>query len=262
MNRNQSIKVVVARISNLEGNDRAPGESGLSVIAGHHRSPLLTTHTEYGIKCVVDLNHTFFSPRMARERLRICQQVARGEDVLVLFAGVAMDALQIAGRTEASEVTAVELNEVAVQCAMRAHRMLERNKSVKCGGAAERLRIIHGDVLDVIPRLLQKNHYDRILAPRPKEGNLDGDLGSGDSGASFLDVILPHLRDGGECHWYDFAADHEMPSCRRTETFIRRICDKHGLDMRVLHVSNAGSVAMRQLRVCMDFKVSKKRDHT
>ena len=258
MKKNKHIKLVVARQSNLEGTERAPGEDGLAIITGAKRSPLITTHAEYGIKCVVDLNHCFFSPRMGQERLRICQQVARGEHVLVLFSGVGMDALQLAGRTEASTVTAVELNEIAVQCLQRAHRMLERNKRVKCAGAADRLDIIQGDVLKVLPESLPKDHYDRILAPRPKEGALDGDLGSGDGGEEFLNVILPHLKDGGECHWYDFVADHEFPACDRTRKLLDRVCDQHDLSMKVLHVANAGSVAMRQLRVCVDFKVFSK----
>jgi tRNA (guanine37-N1)-methyltransferase len=255
MNKNKSIKLVVARQSTLEGTERAPGADGLKIIAGAQRSPLITTHTEYGIKCVVDLNHTFFSPRMGQERLRICQQVARGEHVLVLFAGVGMEALQIAGRTEASSVIAVELNEVAVECAQRAHRMLERNKAVKCAGAADRLQIIQGDVLEVLPNTLEKDYFDRILAPRPKEGALDGDLGSGDGGEGFLRVILLHLKDGGECHWYDFVADHEFPECQRTKGLLDRVCTEHGFSMKVLHVAHVGSVAKRQLRVCMDFKV-------
>jgi tRNA G37 N-methylase Trm5 len=192
---------------------------------------------------------------MGPERLRLCQQVARGENVLVLFAGVGMEALQIAGRTEASSVLAVELNSEAVECAQRAHRMLERNKAVKCVGAADRLEIVQGDVLEIIPTL-QKNFYDRVLAPRPKEGAMDGDLGSGDSGAAFLEALLPVMKqDGGECHWYDFAADHEFPTCDRTRRMIERVCETQGLSMEVIHVANVGSIAKRQLRVCMDFRI-------
>jgi len=125
------------------------------------------------------------------------------------------------------------------------------------------LEIVEGDCLEVLPTL-PRNHYSRVLAPRPKEGSLDGNQPEsvdGDDttagGAEFLAALLPVLKaDGGECHWYDFAADHEFPKCKRTVKLLSRVCVEQGLDMEVLHVANAGSVAMRQLRVCVDFRVS------
>jgi len=112
-------------------------------------------------------------------------------------------------------------------------------------------------VLEVLPTMDRKS-FDRVLAPRPKEGALDGDLGTGDCGAPFLDALLPLLKVGGELHWYDFAADHEFPSCERTRKSISDACERNGLSLTVIHVANAGSVAMRQLRVCMDVKISEK----
>jgi tRNA G37 N-methylase Trm5 len=257
LQRNKAIKVVAFRSSNLDGTERAPGEAGLRIIAGpterSQRIPLITTHREYGISCVVDLHHTFFSPRMGQERIRLCQQVARGEHVLVLFSGVGMDAFQVAARTEATSVTAVEYNEYAMSCALKGHQLLERNQQgVQCPGAAERLQLIHGDCLDVLPTL-PRNHYHRVLAPRPKEGNVDGDQPPGrglcgNGGRSFLDALLPVLRaEGGECHWYDFCADHEYPTCIRTRTFLSEVCNSHGLGIEVIHIAHVGSVAKRQV---------------
>jgi tRNA G37 N-methylase Trm5 len=253
MKRNKHIKVVAIRSSNLTGTERSPGEEGMKIIAGARRSPLITSHMEYGIKCVVDLNHTFFSPRMGPERLRICQQVARGERILVLFCGVGMDAMQIVSRTEAT-VLAVELNPIAHQCALRGLRMLAQNNAVKCPNAAERLSFIHGDALEIMSGLEPKS-FDRILAPRPKEGDMDGDLGRGDAGVEFLRALLPLMKDQGECHWYDFAADWEYPDCNRTKMTIEGVCNEFGMQMEVIHVAKVGSVAKRQLRVCMDFRV-------
>ena len=255
MAKNKAIKIVAARTSSLSTKHRSTGESGIVILAGPNRSPLITTHTEYGIKCQIDLQHVFFSPRMAQERLRICQQVARGERVLVLFSGVGMEALQLAGRTEAKEVIAIENNPVAAECARRAAGILARNKRVPCLGAAERLHLMEGDVMDIMPTF-ETNSFDRILAPRPKEGKLDGDLGEGDAGVPFLELLILLLRsDGGECHWYDFCADHEMPDCARTRTTIQDVCDRLGYQMEVINVANVGSVAKRQLRVCMDFRI-------
>lgn len=217
------------------------------------------SHCEYGVKCVIDLHHTFFSPRMAAERLRLCQQVSDdgNEHVLVLFCGVAMEALQLVSRTRAASVTAVELNPSAVHCARRAHAMLKNNRAAPCPGAAERLKIVEGDVLDVLPTM-QRDYYHRVVCPRPKEGALDGDLGDGSGGESFLEAILPVMQqEGGTCHWYEFCSDSEYPECARSRAMLRRVCHRHGVTMEVLRVVQAGSVAMRQYRVCIDFRIRK-----
>ena len=248
----------MARNNSLSTTDRSPGDSGFIQLAGPHRNPIVTSHYEYGVKCVIDLNHCFFSPRMAPERLRLSQLVARGNRVLVVFAGVGMEALLIAARTEASEVVAIEKNAVAAECLRRARRMLERNKTAICpgggAGAAERLSVMEGDAMKILPTL-EKEYYDRIIAPRPKEGALDGDLGTGDAGMPFLLAMLPLLKTKGEMHWYDFAADHELPRCDRTRKTIEQACQSCGLEVEVLHVSKAGSVAKRQWRVCVDFRI-------
>ena len=258
MKKNKAIKIVVARHCALSTEDRSPGSSGLKQLAGHPRDPIVTSHYEYGIKCVVDLNHTFFSPRMAPERLRLAQQVARGERVLVVFAGVGMDALQIAARTEAKEVLVIERNAIACECIRRGKLMLSRNKTAPCPGsgkgASERMRILEGDALELLPTL-EKESYDRIVAPRPKEGSLDGDLGTGDAGMSFLLAMLPLLKSKGEVHWYDFAADHELPNCDRTRKTLESACQSLGLEMEIIHVARVGSIAKRQWRVCVDFRI-------
>ena len=251
-------KICVARTNPLSTSDRSPGASGLIQLAGPPRNPLITSHYEYGVKCVVDFQHTFFSPRMAPERVRLCQSVARGERVLVLFAGVGMEALQIVAKTEAMDVLAIEQNEVAAECLRRARRMLERNKTVTVpgggNGAAERLNIMEGDALEILPTL-EKSSFDRIIAPRPKEGTMDGDLGTGDAGKEFLLAMLPLLKEKGEVHWYDFAADHELPNCNRTRETVQTVCQTLGLTMDVIHIAKVGSVAKRQFRVCMDFRI-------
>ena len=177
----------------------------------------------------------------------------------MVFAGVGMEALQIVARTEASEVLAIERNAVAAECLRRARRMLERNKTLTCPGggkgAADRLSVIEGDAAEILPTL-EKSSFDRIVAPRPKEGASDGDIGTGDAGKGFLLAMLPLLKVKGEVHWYDFAADHELPDCQRTRETVQSVCESLGLEMEVIHVAKVGSVAKRQFRVCMDFRIT------
>ena len=62
----------------------------------------------------------------------------------------------------------------------------------------------------------------------------------------------------GECHWYDFAADHELPECRRTRDAVEAACLAVGLSIEVIHVAKVGSVAKRQFRICLDFRITGK----
>ena len=122
MRTNRKIKVVVVQNDSLEGELKQA--KTMRVVAGSKErmrkdGSLLTTHQEYGIKTQIDLNLAFFTPRMSRERLRLCNLVSRGEWVLSLFSGVGMEGLMIAGRREVGGVVMVELNERAVECARR-----------------------------------------------------------------------------------------------------------------------------------------------
>jgi tRNA G37 N-methylase Trm5 len=70
--------------------------------------------------------------------------------------------------------------------------------------------------------------------------------------------MLPLLKMKGECHWYDFAADYELPDCRRTRETVEVACLSLGLNMEVIHVAKVGSIAKRQFRICMDFRITMK----
>ena len=105
---------------------------------------------------------------------------------------------------------------------------------------------------------MEKESFDRIVAPRPKEGALDGDMGTGDAGKAFLVAMLPLLKVKGEVHWYDFASDAELPTCDRTRETVQSVCQDLGLGMEVIHVAKVGSIAKRQFRICMDFRITEK----
>jgi tRNA G37 N-methylase Trm5 len=63
------------------------------------------------------------------------------------------------------------------------------------------------------------------------------------------------MKNQGECHWYDFAADWELPNCDRTRKTVEGVCLELGLKMEVIHVAKVGSIAKRQMRICMDFRL-------
>ena len=213
-----------------------------------------TTHMEFGVRMVIDLDACFFSPRLASERQRLCQAVQEDERVLVAFAGCGPEVLQLLSHTEAKEVVAVELNAAAVQCLRRSLEMMQFSSSD--GTDYGRVSVLDGDLRE-LARTLPQQHYHRILAPRPKNTG-DGDVDLGDGGAEFLDVLLPLLQENGVCHWYDFAADWELPSCDRTTKTLQDACHRHHRTCKVERVAaaNRRTIAERQYRVVADFRVT------
>ena len=209
---------------------------------------------EFGVRMVIDLDACFFSPRLASERQRLCQAVQPDERVLVAFAGCGPEVLQLLSHTEAKEVVAVELNAAAVRCLRRSLEMMQFSSSD--GTDYGRVSVFEGDLRE-LARTLPQQHYHRILAPRPKNPG-DGDVDLGDGGAEFLDVLLPLLQDKGVCHWYDFAADWELPSCDRTTKALQDACHRHHRTCQVERVAaaNRRTIAERQYRVVADFRVT------
>jgi len=93
MSTNKSIKVVIAPLSDVEGEFRT---RRFRHVAGEART--VTTHKEHGLRYRVDLEGAYFTPRLGTERLRVAGLVRPGDVVLDMFAGVGPFALLMARR--------------------------------------------------------------------------------------------------------------------------------------------------------------------
>jgi tRNA G37 N-methylase Trm5 len=102
LTKNPRLRICALRRGRMEGDEK---KAPIQVLAGKERTPLLTTHVESGVNYVVNIGECFFSPRMGLERLRLCNSVGRKEEILVLFAGCGCEALQIAVKTEGTEIS-------------------------------------------------------------------------------------------------------------------------------------------------------------
>ncbi|MFH1095702.1 MAG: class I SAM-dependent methyltransferase family protein [Candidatus Micrarchaeota archaeon] len=156
----------------------------VEVIAGEQRTR--TVCKESGCEFEVDLNEVYFTPRFSSERLRIAGQVKSGENVLVLFAGVAPYAIVIekkaSPKSKPAKIICVELNPRAVELA---RRNVERNK-------CRRIEVIEGDVKEVLAKPRFLGWADRVLMPHPSDS------------LSFLPQALRSTKDGGILHLYAF----------------------------------------------------------
>ncbi|MCK4491105.1 MAG: class I SAM-dependent methyltransferase family protein [Candidatus Altiarchaeales archaeon] len=215
----RNIKVVVNKTSSVGGRFRT---RRLRVIAGESRNE--TVHREFGCLYKLDVELSYFSPRLGTERMRVASQVRGGERVLVMFAGVGPYPVLIAKLGSPGEGVAVELNPEAVRY-LRENIVLNKVE----------VDVVCGDVGVEVPRL---GGFDRIVMPLPKD--------AGD----FLDVALPALNKGGVIHFYCFSS-----GTGEAVEGVEAACRSLGYEVEVLDAVKCGSYSPGVYRICVDFRV-------
>jgi len=196
----------------------------LKVLAGS--GPLITKHKEWGLVYSLDVGTCYFSPRLGTERMRISQQIKKGERVLVMFSGVGPYVLHLAKHSSAGQIIGIELNP---SCHKYAQENAVANK------LQDKVLCIKGNANKT--RHLTKGKFDRIIMPLPK------------SASRYLKAALCVAKSGAVMHFYTFADEGAFESAGRA---FFTACDKHGKKCRVLRIVSTGQNAPRKHRVCVD----------
>ena len=175
MRLNKRVKFVAKRVGRYCGEFRTVKHQ---TILGEAQNEIEIV--ESGVRFLLNPQKVYFSPRMGNERRRIASLVQQGEDVLVMFSGIAPYPLIISQYSKARSITGVEKNLDAHEYAKKS---LQLNKSL-------RNVVLHGgDVSEILPHL--DSCFDRVVMVLPIKG----------------EVYLPHalklLKPGGHLHFYD-----------------------------------------------------------
>jgi len=112
----------------------------IKVIAGEKHTT--TVHKEYGLKFDVDVENTYFSPRLATERKRVADLVKPNEIVVDMF-------------------DAIDKNEEAVKCA---------KQNIKRNNVLDKIEVINADANEIHKNLQKK--ADRIIMNLPFSAHL------------------------------------------------------------------------------------------
>jgi tRNA (guanine37-N1)-methyltransferase len=170
------VKSVFAQVSSVKGDYRL---RGLEHIAGEKNT--LVEYKEHGCKFKVDLNNTYFSPRLSTERLRIANLVSDYEVVTNMFAGVGTYSIIIAKIHRNCKVFNIDMNPVAVDLS---------NYNSSLNGVESRVISMLGDASDIIHTKIRLQ-ADRILMPLPEKA------------FEFADSAVQALKDdGGIIHYF------------------------------------------------------------
>ena len=224
---------------------KAGGHTGIyrrqkiKILAGRRNKT--TIHTEHGVKLKVHVEDTYFSPRLANERLRVANLVHPGERVLVMFSGIAPYPLVLAKISKATSITGIEINPKAHALALENLTLNKRFSNI--------ITLYNGDVAAIVPTLHLKpkdsidgikNRFDRIIMPLPK----------GASG--YLDVALSASKPGCIIHYYDFSPEGDIES---VSPKVLKEIHELGKDARVLSTVKCGQSRVREYRVCVDLQI-------
>ncbi len=199
----------------------------LTLVAGE--GPLVTSHREHGVVLRVDLEHAYFSPRLATEHRRVANRVGPGERVLDMFSGVGPFAVLIAKLAAPSEVHAVDLNPRAVELV---------RENAEANGVGHLVTAHEGDARKVVPPL---GRFDRIVMNHPHGAH------------AFVDVALGASREGTEVHLHLIGTEDEA---REAGDEARRLAGETGLPpLRSLGLREVRTYAPGVCHYCLDLRV-------
>jgi tRNA (guanine37-N1)-methyltransferase len=221
---NKSIKTVLEKTGRFKGRLRL---MQTKYLAGEKTKESLYRENNCVFRFSVD--ETYFSPRLSNERKEIARAVRKGENVLVMFGGVAPYAIVIAKNSKAKKVISVEINR-------RASKYAKLN--VELNKVKDKVGVVQGDVKRIIGKMKKK--FDVIVMPRPqlKEG--------------FLKYAFRVSKKGTRIYYYDFCkTDEKKEVIRKLEIEAKRSRKK----IKILKLKNAGEIAPYKFRIRVDLKV-------
>ncbi|MCX8194167.1 MAG: tRNA (guanine-N1)-methyltransferase [Candidatus Pacearchaeota archaeon] len=222
LKRQKNIKSVFFR-EKIHGRLRVPK---LKWLAGSRETE--TFHKESGCIFKLNVKTCYFSPRLGTDRLDIAKKVKKGEKVLVMFSGVAPYPIIIAKYSKAKRIYAIELGKEASKYAKE---NIKLNK-------IENIVLIQGDVKKIIPKIIKKIKFDRIIMTRPQ---LKED---------FLKYAFLSSKKGTTVHFYDFVKSFEESIIK-----INNAAKKTKNSVELLGYKKVREIAPYKYHVRIDFKI-------
>ena len=218
-----NIKVVAKKGKKTEGKYRI---KKVKVLAGAQRTE--TIHTESDMKLKVDLNKAYFSSRMGSERLRILKQIKKGEDILVMFAGIGPYPILFAKNKDV-KIVAIEINPEAV-------KLMKEN--IRMNYVGDKIVVYKGDAKKLVPKL--KNKFDRIIMSLPISAH------------EFLPEALKVSKKGTIINLYQFSHEDELDKIKQRAINVAKKSKKK---IKILRAVKSGYYSPYVNRYCLDIQV-------
>jgi len=201
----------------------------IKVIAGEKKTK--TTHKEYGLTFDVDVESTYFSPRLATERKRIADQVKPGEIIVDMFAGVGPFSIMIAKYAKSKIIYAVDKNKKAIELA---------KQNIKNNNVLDKIEVIHADAKNLDKILKVKT--DHIIMNLPFSAH------------KFFTNALKIANDCCKIHYYDVLKEREVQD-RIND--LEKIAEKNKFILTNTNVRKIKTYAPREFYIGIDITAQK-----
>ena len=225
LNLNKHIKTVCC-VKPVTGEFRT---RDIEIIAGEQRTT--TTHKEYGIEYNLDIDKTYFSPRLANERKRTANLVKDEEIVVDMFTGVGPFAIMIAKYAQPHIIYAIDKNKEAIKYA---------KQNIKKNKVLDKVEVIAADAQDIYKIIPKK--ADRIIMNLPFSAHL------------FFQYALHVAKDHCIIHYYDILEEQEFQT--RVE-FLNNIAKEYQMYLTGLNIRKIKTYAPREFYIGIDITARK-----
>lgn len=224
LKKNKSVKTVLEKSGNFSGRLRKMKTKHL---AGEKNKEVLYKENNCSFRFNID--STYFSPRLSNERKEVSKLVRKGDEVLVMFAGVAPFSIVIAKNSSVKKVYSNEINREANKYAKL---NLELNK------IKDKVELVPGDIKRISKKLRKK--FDVIVMPRP---NLKD---------TFLQQAFKLSKKGTRIFYYGFC---KVEDKEKIVDEIKEEALRAKKKIKILKVKDAGEIAPYKVRLRVDFKI-------
>jgi len=219
-----NIRSIFKKTKKYSGKFRTPK---LKLLAGKNNKETICKENDVRLK--LNAEKVYFSPRLSEERKRIFKKIKNGENILVMFSGIAPYPIVISKNTRAKEIYGIEINPTAHKYAL---------ENLKLNKAENKINLFLGDVKKILPKINKR--FDRIIMPLPKGAE------------NFLDLALDKINKNGTIHFYNFAEENKYDKIIK---IINIECKKKKRKCKIINIVKCGQFSPRVFRVCIDFKV-------
>ena len=226
-----NVKAVFAKAGPVSGAERV---RPLRHVAGEERTE--TVHREFGCVFRVDLSKVFFSPRLSTEHQRVARQVAEGERVVDMFAGVGPFSILIGKTVKNVTVDAIDANPEAA-------RLIQEN--ARTNKVESNVHVHLGDARTVARQL--DGRATRAIMNHPSAAK------------EFVDAACDALQpSGGVVHYYTFGEGENSEARARSE--LEKALKSSGNSVgRMLGIRKVREVAPMKWQIGIDAQVIRAR---